>query len=325
MGYKLSIVIPHYNKIELLKTLLSSIPDNDKIQVIVVDDYSPVDVKVQYYQLKNEYDQNKYLFLENQSGIHNAGAARNIGLKHVEGDWLLFADADDYFVKGFYEAVSEYFDKEYDLVYFKSTSIYLDTGEPSIRHLSYNNRVDSYLEKSNRKYEIQLRANWDVPFAKLIRTKIVKENNIQFDEVTIANDKFFSTKIGFYAKKIDACDKIIYCITRNRGSLTTKFDLKSFEIRANEEIKLNNFWRENLSRQDFNYIGRFTAYVDMYLIIKRKYGIKIFLKYLKVFAQNKMFHFSLKGIRADMFSAFNRTMREENKIKRKYAESYDKK
>ncbi len=325
MSYKLSIVIPHYNNIKSLKRLLLSIPDNDDIQVIIVDDYSPAAVKTQYFQLRDEFDRNRYFFMENHSGVHNAGAARNIGLQYVQGDWLLFADADDYFLDGFYDTVSRYFDKEYDLIYFKLISIYSDTGESSIRHLSYNNRVDNYLSKPNRKYEIQIRTNWDVPFAKLIRTKTVKGNNIQFDEISVSNDKFFSTQIGFYARKITASKETIYCVTRNRGSLTTKLDFKSFETRMSVEIKQNNFLKQHLSRQDFAYIGRFTAYTNLYLIIRRNYGIKIFFKYLKLFAQNHMLSISLKGIRSDMFPSFIRSMQEENKIKRKYTKTDDNK
>ncbi len=323
MDYKLSIVIPHYNNVKLLEKLLLSIPDNDDIQVIIVDDYSPEDVKAQYRNLKDEFDQNRYLFLENNSGVHNAGAARNVGLKYVKGDWLLFADADDFFVEGFYDAIKNYFDNDYDLVFFKMTSIYLDTGELANRHVNYNKRVDDYLLNPNRKNEIRLRTRWDVPYAKLIHTKIIKVNNIQFDEIPVSNDLFFSTQIGFYAKQIAASNKTIYCITRNRGSLTTKLDLKSFETRISTEIKQSNFLKLHLSRQDFAYIGKFTAYENLYRIIKRNYGIKIFFKYMKIFAENQMFSFSLKGIRSDMFSSFIRSRQEENEIKRKYTKTDD--
>ena len=74
---------------------LDSIPVSEDVQVIVVDDCSPdADSYPQRYpQLSRPY-------LEFVRTTRNGGAgyARNVGLEHAKGKWLMLADADDYFV-----------------------------------------------------------------------------------------------------------------------------------------------------------------------------------------------------------------------------------
>lgn len=57
-------------------------------------------------------------FLMNENGNKGAGTCRNIGIDSSDGKWLIFADADDYFMPELYTNLKEYVDKLYDIVYF---------------------------------------------------------------------------------------------------------------------------------------------------------------------------------------------------------------
>ena len=96
MNQKLSIIIPHYNRPHYLRTLLLSIPHLEEIQVIVVDDKS-TEYQQEYECLKKEFSDRNIEFYDNDE-VKSAGTCRNIGLRHAAGDWLLFADSDDYFI-----------------------------------------------------------------------------------------------------------------------------------------------------------------------------------------------------------------------------------
>jgi glycosyltransferase involved in cell wall biosynthesis len=85
-----SIIIPTYNRYELLRRTLSSVWEQSfvEFEVIVIDDGSA----------DNTWDElralgSKLRVLRQQNA--GPGAARNLGAKHANGDYLAFLDSDD--------------------------------------------------------------------------------------------------------------------------------------------------------------------------------------------------------------------------------------
>ena len=101
-----SIIIPHKNTPELLNRLLNTIPEDDCIQVVVVDDNSNPSLKPLSFRKNVEV----ILLDANQS--KGAGKARNVGIERAVGKWLLFADSDDFFVENFLFTLNRYKDSE---------------------------------------------------------------------------------------------------------------------------------------------------------------------------------------------------------------------
>lgn len=234
-----SIIIPHYNSVKLLEKLLNSIPVKEDIQIIVVDDNSIKDVDVLHEVVKK--NASKIEFYTNNTHIQSAGACRNIGLQHATGKWLLFADADDYFLDGMYEAISIYFESGNDIIFFPPTSIYIDTQKIADRHIETGNLIENYLHEPTIDNDFRIRTRWEVPWSKLIRKETVDMHKIQFSTSMYSNDIVFSAIVGFYAKNIAIAEKEIYCITQSRGSLTTIVSEKTYFIRLNEKIKEFSF------------------------------------------------------------------------------------
>ncbi len=115
--YKLSIIIPHFNSSQMLKTLLGSIPKNKEIEIIIVDDKSEtVHIETINKILDAREDMHTKFFINNTS-IKSAGTCRNIGIEKASGKWLFFADADDYFTDSFYEKVQPYFESMNEVVF----------------------------------------------------------------------------------------------------------------------------------------------------------------------------------------------------------------
>ena len=90
-----SIIIPHYNCPDLLTRCLDSIPVREDIQVLVIDDCSPGADK--YKELYPALSR-PYLEFYNTPFGGSAGRARNIGLDHAKGKWIVCVDADDLLV-----------------------------------------------------------------------------------------------------------------------------------------------------------------------------------------------------------------------------------
>ena len=100
MKYLYSIIIPHFNSSQLLERMLNSIPRRDDIQIIVVDDNSN---EIEKGELRKIRRPNVELYF--QTTNHGAGFARNVGLDHVLGQWVIVADADDVFAPNAFETV----------------------------------------------------------------------------------------------------------------------------------------------------------------------------------------------------------------------------
>ena len=139
-----SIIIAYYNTADTLIKLLDSIPHDPDIEVIVVDDRS-TENKEAFDAIKEKEQSDNRIFLENTGTGKGCGAARNVGLRKASGKWLLFADADDYFLEGAFDEQRSHSESEADQIFFSPVSINVVTGEPAKRHVFYENLIRKYL------------------------------------------------------------------------------------------------------------------------------------------------------------------------------------
>lgn len=251
---KLSIIIPHFNSIDLLKKLITSIPVIEDVEIIVVDDNSTEDT-LELNRIKTDPKYKHVKYLTNSTSVQSAGACRNIGLEAAIGEWILFADADDYFTENFYEIVKKYFDSTYEVILFTPTSIYIDTKELSDRHIKFENNIKNYNKTQSVKNEVKLRYEYVVPWSKMIKREFLQSNNIKFDEVIAMNDIMFSTKVGHYMNDFLASTEIIYCVTRNKGSLTMLMTKEVHDSRINALLRYYSFIIKHVPKQQRKYLN----------------------------------------------------------------------
>lgn len=222
-----SIIIPHKNSTKLLQYCLDSIPLRDDVQVIVVDDNSDSGI-VDFNQFP-QWKGNHYECYFTKEGC-GAGYARNIGLKHAKGEWVIFADADDFFTDKANAAFDIVLQSTSDIVYFRPHAVVLsDRKTPSARADYYNSLIDDYLNSGD---EATLRNKFEVPWSKFIRLSLIKRNKICFDEIPYANDIYFSTKIGCVANKVSVSNDCYYYVTESEHSLTSNYGKKEKEYRS---------------------------------------------------------------------------------------------
>ena len=292
--YNLTIIIPHYNSSLLLEKLLSTIPKNENIEVIVIDDKSD-NTHIEYInKIKKLKTYTEFILLRNETSKKGAGTSRNIGLERATGKWILFADSDDYFTDIFYKSISKYFKSINDIVFFNPTSIYIDTKEIADRHLDIVHVLDTYRNDSNKVNKLNVKFNIFPPWAKLIKKDFLEKNKIIFDEVIAANDVMFSTKVGYFMENFEVSNSIIYVITRNHGSLTANMSEKVFDIRFKTIINYHNFLKRKLSTDDFELLN-LSIFGRAYIVRSMKYGIfKPLRVTLELMRNNfKFFHYRI--------------------------------
>ncbi len=247
--YNYSFIIPHKNCPKLLTHCVNSIPERDDVQIIVVDDNSDADKKPSIDRKGVE------IILLDAEHSKGAGRARNVGLEHAKGKWLLFADADDYYNKDFLSILDLYINSSYDVIYFNF--LYKDgkTGQ-NLKPLNFQKYFEDY---DGSKYaQDQIKFLHNVPWTKMVSHEYIKKNNIFFEETINGNDIFFSIMVGYYTNNIAVEKAPIYVYLRNQNSiLTTKENSKSALCRLIHLIKKNYFydfighkeWKKNVSRR----------------------------------------------------------------------------
>lgn len=273
--FNYSIIIPFRDSLDQLIIAMKSIPDRNDIQVIVVDNSKVLFEKEVY----PKYNKAQLTISSSKYGA-GAGCARNEGLKCVKGEWVIFLDADDYFLKEAFDAFDKYRKTEYDIIYFKAESINLTTGEPSDRHKTINKRIDCYLSSKDEDY---LRYQFGNPVCKMIRSSLIKENSILFEEVKCSNDVMFSVKSGHLATKVTADPTPVYMITEAPSGVSLMTDKSSensfirFQVALRKYVYLKSIGKGYIKPKFSSYIAN--AFV--------KFGPAESLKYISYYLKNR--------------------------------------
>ena len=211
-AYTYTIIIPHKNIPLLLQRCLDSIPLRQDIQVVIVDDNSsPAVVDFDNFPGSERKDTE----IIHTSESKGAGYARNCGLAAAKGRWLLFADADDFFLPGFLDVLDTFALTDYDMIVFRAESTDSDTLRQVESRQEYYGRI-----REDADWEA-LRYKNGVPWAKMISASLVRNHRIRFDETPAGNDVMFSAYSDYYARKTALCSQAIYIAPRFARTLCT--------------------------------------------------------------------------------------------------------
>jgi len=130
-----SVIIPLYNKVAAVERSIGSLLSQSfsDFEVIVVDDGS-TDGSAEVVE-RIQDDRIKFFRQENGG----PSKARNTGVSHAAGDWVVFLDADDELLPG----ALEYFDKliiENPIISFFCCPYFVDNGKERVTPYHYSNR-----------------------------------------------------------------------------------------------------------------------------------------------------------------------------------------
>ncbi|WP_407854980.1 glycosyltransferase family 2 protein [Enterococcus hailinensis] len=269
-----SIIIPVFNDSKGIENLLSSIDEISRIkEIIIIDDNS---VSQEFDKIINftEPIGNVEVIKNNSSG-KGAGAARNVGLLKATGKWVLFADSDDQFLNNFTNNINKYANaNKIDIVYFPPISLD-EQGHLGTRHKIYESYFVEYYQTKD---ETALRYMLPVVWSALFNRNFIKNNNIFFEEIMVANDKMFSILTGHKAKNILVAKEKIYSWNYRTDSLTTSVSEEKYEIIINGLIRQVDYFNKNVSRKVFLKVTDSIVKVVAIAIFRNKFGVRYSLK-----------------------------------------------
>lgn len=262
-----TIIIPHKNITSLLKRCLNSIPCRPDIEIIVVDDNSNEDAIIELREIS--HPKLHIIYTTENKG---AGYARNIGLKSAQGQWIIFADADDVFEPNFDKILNNLTnDDASDIVNFDVTSRNSETNESNneIEKIKYHCTDEKYIKDPMSFKYITL-----VPWGKIISKNFIQKFSLSFEEIKYGNDLRFSSLCDFYCRSRRIIPIVGYCWMYRQNSLWRQNNQEWTEIRYQVLVE-NGLLMRSLGEKDFG--NRLINGSIDFLLEIRKHSYKKFI------------------------------------------------
>lgn len=215
---RVSVVIPVYNTAPYLGQCLDSVLHQSlkDIEVICIDDGS-TDASPQILHEYAARDPRVQVISQENAG---AGVARNTGLDHAAGEYVLFLDSDDWFALDFLQRMVERGDRERaDITICRAEECDTRTGEryPSAWMLKTDGLPGETFSPQRIAGSIfQFTYGW--PWDKLYRRDFLKRTGVQFPGLKNSEDVVFVFQSLVLANKIAVLDQVMICHRVNRGS-----------------------------------------------------------------------------------------------------------
>ena len=227
---RFSVIVPVYKVEKYLHQCVDSVINQTfkNIEIILVDDGSPDRCP----QICDEYirkDDRVVVIHKENGGLSNA---RNDGLKKARGEYVIFLDSDDYYLRDdFLEIINrELSDYSYDALFFQRRKYYEATqvfdNEPTPYSQSALNGVsadDILFDLS--KYD-KLDANASM---KVLKREYLLQNALFFKAGIYSEDVewFFNIAPGLCSIKL--INTVGYCYRKREGSISNSISQKNIE------------------------------------------------------------------------------------------------
>ena len=264
-----TIIIPHHNSTETLKRLLNSIPTSDSFLVIVIDDCSDQSEVKELSMMKRSNV--TYVFLKECRG---AGVARTKGLQLAQGEWILFADSDDYYLPNLEKTldISIKSNSLADIIIFNIDH----KDNNSLQGKRYYNYISNFDGTDSSWIDVKYRT-W-TPWAKLFKRSFIQDHHLYFEPRKKGNDCFFVLNAVKNAKSIILEKNIeLYHLSYSPNSLSHS---KNNQWDYMFDVYDLWMWRYRFFR--INNIPLWKEYNIFYLLqeIKNKFGLKTMIRFL---------------------------------------------
>lgn len=256
-----SFIIPHKNTIDLLQKCLDSIPRRNDVEIIVVDDNSDPE-KVDFEHFPGLNDASVKVIFDKVGG--GCSHATNIALNNATGKWIVRGDADDFFETDIVKAMDEYADSDYEIIFFKMSSITLPDNSHGDRGDLNNEFIDEAIATGDYTH-IFCKSS---PCAKFYKREFIEKHKLRFHEVRWSTEVLFLAQYAFLAKSYCASPLVIYCATTMPGTMISNTSLECRIVRFEEDSAAIKLYRKRFKDLEFASYWHFRTWFNIYKINK---------------------------------------------------------
>lgn len=227
MKEKVSIIVPVYNTEKYLKECVDSIlrQSYKDLEILLVDDGS----QDRSGQICDEYASSDSRIVVIHQKNQGLSVSRNNGIRAATGSYLLFMDSDDYWDDReiVEKLVCKALEHGAELVNYRYKHFIEDKGKyidclPDYQEFTIGPTKEETLQKLlERGLFLASACN------KMIKTELLKENELFFQEGIIAEDVDWCARLMLACNKVDYCNSDAYIYRQRSGSITHSVQYKN--------------------------------------------------------------------------------------------------
>lgn len=260
MYKKVSVIMPNYNAEKYISRCINSVLNQkyENIELIIVDDGSNDESCRIIERYSKEHENIRTIYQQNL----NAAIARNRGIEHATGEYLIFLDSDDIlYPNAIKKMVSKIEEDNSDLVIGNFNLID-----------QYDNTINDCIFTDYDKVEenaITLNGLTPNPSNKLYRASIISKYGIVFGNVRIGQDLNFYLKYLLKCKRVSLVNDFIYGWRTLSESISNKVSFRIFDITESFKDTRNFYIKENKQDVYDSYI-KMVEYRHYYLQMEKQ-------------------------------------------------------
>tara|TARA_A100001015_G_C14973791_1_gene706306 strand:+ start:490 stop:1497 length:1008 start_codon:yes stop_codon:yes gene_type:complete len=266
---EISIIIPVYNVSSFIEKCIKSLVDQSfrDFECIIINDGTK-DNSIELVEGIIKGDKHFKVFHQKNQG---QGMARNLGLKHAQGKYICFIDADDFVEPNYLEVMYREIEKQKaDVVCCGFNIITKDKSSPHLVSLEASSNIESILHLLNGN-------DWGSLFNRMFKSELIKD--LRFKK-GIGQDKpfIFELFVKNPISKVVFIDQCLYNYIIRNQSATNSMSMGKID-NLFENMIVNPL---NLVRQS-NYYRNCKRELDYYLVMSYLYIISNIAKNSKQF------------------------------------------
>lgn len=238
---QVSIIVPVFNAELHLELLLTALLNQSisSIEIIAIDDGS-TDRSLEILRRFSLKDERILVLTQNNSGV---SAARNHGLQFARGEWIAFADSDDWIDPSTLETWQKFAEKNsLDLVIGNGFRFLEKPNEitrtPILKKQPWDSVItgEEWIKRSVASNE------WPhYVWLQLINRSLLNKNNFLFNKNIIHEDIIWTLQIALASKRVGFMKNPLYGYRINPQSITEKMTEDAFQHRAQSYIFIMDY------------------------------------------------------------------------------------
>lgn len=241
---KISVIVPIYNVSLYLAQCLDSLIHQtfSDIEILCIDD-SSTDQSIQIVKSYQKMDPRIHLYQQAHQGV---SAARNLGLRHASGEYVIFIDSDDWVEETMLESMLNIaLHSDCDVVvcsaqvHFSTTTSLTTRQKHTLqRSMAVQSAVWTPSSKSPHVWQfLKYNGNWPFIWNKLIRKCIIDRNDIFFlPSLALGEDGVFLQILYQYVSKVVFISPKLYHYRYQRNSSATSTLAQDLSARFRHHI-----------------------------------------------------------------------------------------